>query len=209
MQNKIIDKKIFEYLALNQKNIAIMAAAVLVTFSIFFFIIYSPKSHSVRNLKKQYEELDSGIREIESLCQGKSLDETFAMFDKESKELDAKFPSSEETTLKLLSSYAEKAGVNVTSLSPEGIKVSSQESGISGLTLMGLGITIDLKGTYMTVGEYINILEGNFQTYVKINSLSMTKEKSEDKTNPEIRAHLVLTAYMLRQEDRSQGWEEN
>ena len=202
MQNKIIDKKIFEYLALNQKNIAIMAATVLVTFLIFFFVIYSPKSRSVRNLKNQYDSLDKDIREIEGLSSGKTLDEALAMFDKESKELDAKFPSNEETTIKLLTSYASKAGIDITSLSPESIKTSNIQGNIPGYSLMELSITMDLKGDYKSIGEYLNMLEKEFPTYVKINSISMAKEKSGDKTSPELRSHIALTMYMLYGESR-------
>ena len=115
------------------------------------------------------------------------------------KVLEEKLPPSEETTLKEISSFANRLGIDVISLTPHGIKKSSIRGDMPDYECMELSITMDLRCTYKTLGEYLGLLQEEFPTVVRIKNISMSKEKSGDKTDSALRAHLVLIMYMLHE----------
>ena len=127
------------------------------------------------------------------------LDASLPLLDKKLKVLEEKLPPSEETTLKEISSFANTSGIDVISLTPHVIKKSPIQGNIPGYECMELSITMDLRRTYKTLGEYLRLLQEEFPTVVRIKNITMAKEKSADKTDSTLRARLVLTMYMLHE----------
>ncbi len=198
MRSNRINRKFLEYIAINQKNIGIMLSVVIVAFFIFWFFIYSPKRRQMKKIEFEYKTIRKDIKKIEAIAGGEEkLDISLEMLDKKLKMLEEKLPQSEEITFKELSGFANRSGIEVVSLTPKGITESSIQGNIPGYKCMELSIGMDLRCTYKTLGEYLRLLQEDFPTLVRIKSISMSKEKPGDKTDPALRAHLVLTMYML------------
>ncbi len=199
MQNKIINRKFLELLIINQKNIMIMLVSIIATFFVFWFFVYSPKRKQTKEIKSEYEAMKKDIKEIESMAGGGMLDASLPLLDKKLKVLEKKLPPSEETTLKEIASFANRSGIDVISLTPHAIKKSPMQGDIPGYECMELSIMMDLRCTYKTLGEYLRLLQEEFPTVVRIKNISMSKEKSADKTDSALRARLVLIMYMLHE----------
>lgn len=197
MQNRIIDRKFLEFVIVNQKNIVIMLVSIIATFFVFWFFVYSPKRKQTEKIKSEYEAIKKDIKEIESMAGGGMLDASLASLDKKLKILEEKLPRSEETTLKEISSFANRSGIDVISLMPHSIEKSPIQGDVPGYVCMELSIIMDLRCTYKTLGEYLRLLQEEFPTVVRIKSVSMSKEKPADKADSTLKAHLLLIMYML------------
>jgi len=195
----MINRVLVNSIIRNQKNIAILLTAVISTFIVFWFFIYIPRSNEMGKIIAQYESVENDIKKIESMAGGKGkLDTAMMALDEKLKALEQKLPQSEETTFRELSTYANKLGIDVISITPKDLKQSACQGSIPLYVCMQISVDMRLKGTFKKIGEYVKLLQENFPILLVVKSLDMNKEKPQDKINNTIIAELKLDMYMLQ-----------
>ena len=198
MHSKIINKKIIEFFIVNQKSILIMFGSIFAALFIFWVFIFIPKKERLETIKSDYYAMQAEIDNIEAIAGGadniedaiKKFNETIAM-------LNQKIPTSEEKTVKDLSFSAKQNDIEVTSLSPQPLKISPVQGNIPGLECKELKIDMNLTCTFKNLGKYLFILQNEFPALIRIDRLEIKKAKPEDKNDPSLEVRLILKVYLL------------
>ena len=179
------------------KKIAVSLAIIVFAFLVFVRLIYIPHKRALDVLKGDVQAAEREIAAIKAQAgTGESLEAAIEALRKNLALLENKFPSKEEVVLRELSALAKSAGMEIVSMNPKK-KQMVKEVGhkairIEGYQVEELNIAVDASAGYRGVGEYIRMLKEACPVFIRINSLTMSKEGQSA-----LRVNLVLTAYLL------------
>lgn len=197
------NKKFLEYITVHQKDIVIMLSAIILTFLVFLFFIYSPKKRQMKAIEIKFKDVEKEIEKIESIAGGADkIDVSLSEFNRQLKDIDKKLPKSEETAIKELSAFASKSGIEVISIKQQNIKKGSVQPETADFQYMELPITMDVKCAYRNLGEYLRILQEEFPTLVLIKHVSILKAKPNEETSPGLTARLLVFICMSKPQER-------
>ena len=165
-----------------RKKVLIIAGIVIVACFVFIRLIYLPQGKRFEGLKKELQETNAEISQIKATAgisgQDVSMAKSLDALQKKLKAMDGKFPSKEEMVLREIPNFANRYGVQITTMQPSKKRVvtaiGGEAVGISGYVIEELQVGISAAGNYRNLGEYLRALRETFPTHVKINNLSLS-----------------------------------
>lgn len=180
-----------------QQNILLMSGIILGAILIFWILIYSPRHSQMTKLKAELSTIEKEIENIQKMTGGKdSLDTLIIKCSNKLKEYELKLPDKEEATLRELAVQADKMGIRVMSISPQGKVDSKCQVNIEGCKCKEMKISMQLTTSYRKIGEYLGIVQDKFPSLIKINEIKLKKE-GEERGISKLSVSLNITLYML------------
>ncbi len=191
MQNIEITKR--------QKKIFMFVGIVALTFAVFIIFIYLPTKRHLVQLKDEYFVLQNEINEFnKSIGEGKPLEQAILSLRNRLETLDKKFPEKEEIVLRELSALAENLSIEISSIRPEKKKeikeIENTPIDIKGCIVQEMPISMNLRTSYKTLGEFLKVLKEAFPVFIKIDNVRITK--TADKNSPLLDVSLSLNTYL-------------
>jgi len=174
-----------------QQKIIYISFIVFVFFICFWVFIHGPQSRKLAVLKADLTRTESQITEISRLASGGDLAEAVKALKMSLDNAVGQLPSQDEVVIKNLLAGAKKLRIEVSNVSPAGIK--SIEGGVSGFSISEFPISMRLSCDYRTLGEYLHMLRNNFPVLIKLRQLDI-RGRGEGQMNLEI--NLQLSAYL-------------
>jgi Tfp pilus assembly protein PilO len=186
-------------LSRSQRTIIIVSAVGVVFLIVGIIIFYFPSKKRIKDLKTELDDMNQQIDRIFAIVgKEKSIGEGIQSLEELYKTISARFPQKEERGIRLLSDYARRLNMEVGSLVPASkVPFLDQEAHpvvIDGETCQAELVSMEMRGSYQDLVEYIRELQEDFPTLVTIESLSISKDSAgPDKLN----IRLGLRFYLL------------
>lgn len=184
----------------SQKKITIIGLAILLAFLVFWLFIYLPSKNTVKRIKSELISADNEIGEIEAaISEAKTADEGIRLLKQRYQELNNKFPPGEEDSLRMLSDFAKKLNIEITSIKPGGSKrpfldEDNKNVEIEGKTCQIVSVSIEMSCLYKDLVEYLQTLKESLPAFMSIEKLKISKDKLLTK---KLNITLDLNLYLL------------
>lgn len=164
-----------------QKKIIVIAFLVVLVFSLTWIFIYSPSQKKKGQLKTKLFGIENQIEEIISIIGNfKTATQGRKLLEERLRQLDSKFPQHEEECLRMLSDLARKPYIDIISIRPQAkttfLDTDSQKIEIEGKVCQGIFVTIEMRGSYKDLVNYLTSLEESLPAYITIERLRIKKE---------------------------------
>lgn len=158
-----------------------------------------PIEHRSIKLQQELQEVQSRIRKIESLVEkGQSLKETTVLLEERYRRVSSQFPAQEEESLELLSNFAQQRYLKILSVRAQPKTDFWDEDRrkleIEGKVLQKISVSMEMRGFYKTLINYITAIKEELPAYVMIEKLSLRKE---DSSSMSLDILLEITLYLL------------
>jgi hypothetical protein len=182
------------------KKMLIIIAAATAALVVFMLFVYVPGKNTIARMKAELRETEDKIRDIETLFgKSKTIAETFELLDKRRQELDAKFPQKEEETLRIITDYARKMNIEVTSIKPQAKTAVACDDGrivsVDGRTCQKTFVTIEMKCLYQDLVRYCEVWRRDSPAFVSVEGLKIARARSDKPGLLDVT--LELNLYML------------
>ncbi len=181
-----------------QIRMIVKPAVIIGAFVVFYFFIQSPRQSRLRQLQVEFYGAQAQIEQIEKVvAQGHALEEGIRLFQQNRKYIDAKFPAKEEEGLKGLSDIARSFAMEVFSLksSPKMpfLSQSQEKVEIDGKTCYRVYVSMEMKGNYAQLIQYIMSLKESLPAYISVEKLRVIRDSAgSNKLSIFIDFHLYL-----------------
>ena len=182
-----------EKITKEQKKIIYISAIIIVSFLLFWFLIYKPQSGEFVLIKNQLDQIDSQISDITSITKGEDLAEVVRKMKIKLDNLSAKFPRGEEEVIHSLSEEARRLNIKVRNIVPS--ESEPLDSKVGGYSIAELSISMSLTCEYDQLGEYLNILRSDFPVVVQVIQLEIN---GQGENNPNLNINLNILAYLSK-----------
>ena len=162
-------------------KILIKIALVASAFVLFYFFVQAPRSAKLKYLAAQLRSLQEQIQQIESVvAQGRTLQEGVKLFQQSRKNIDSKFPAKEEEGLKGLSDLEHRFDMEITSFksTPRALFLlpNHEKVEIEGKACHVVYVSVEMKGTYGQLIQYIQSLKESLPAYVSVEKLRIIRD---------------------------------
>jgi len=182
-----------------QKIIFLMAFIVAISISVLWLFIYIPAQNEMREVKEGLSFLKSEIVRIERVAGGeKNLDIAYERFYKRYKDLEERIPTEERSTLSMLSTQADKMGIDVLGIKPGKARKSKIPIEIKGMAVSEMPISMNIRCDYIGLGEYLNVLRKELPTLITVNNISIDRPAKRDAVD--LSVLLNITLFLLVEE---------
>lgn len=187
----------------NQQKIIVASSAAAIAIFIFYIFVYVPAKDSMKKISDELESLELQVSSIlDTIGRGKQIIERLEKLNKELEYYKAKFPLAEEEVLKNLTDEAGRLGIDIVSIKPSRKErwiddTKNAPEKLEGYIVNRLPITIQCKGRYQAVGNYLKILNSDFPALVTLETFNLTADRSK---LPVINCEMSLSIYLLEKE---------
>lgn len=182
------------------KKILIITGICVSIIFLFWAFIYFPANRKLCFLKSELAAIRIEIAQIESRGgkEGRDIAKMVEELQKDFKAAMLKLPDKEEEALRFISTEASKLGIDIVSMQP-GSKRSSLDANNNPMYLEGkqcfeLPISIEIRGLYKSIGEYLRILREVSPALIKIETVRIQKNEN---IAPRLNANLELALCLL------------
>ncbi len=185
---------------LQQKSVMLLTGAIVVAIVVFWFAAYKPKQKLMQSLKTELSAAQREINTVQELIAFKGdINQAVNYFNKRIRELEDKLPDQEETTLRELARKAVKMDLEVISVNPQEPVKTELPVDVPGCVCEELVINMVIRGHYKDVGDYIGLLEGEFQSLITLQKIELTKieAKTDKKDKKEEDTRLIVTMQIV------------
>ena len=182
-----------------QKRIVLISTAAILTFFIFWFLLYTPIKGGVGRLKKDLTDIDSQIKQIEKVVdRHRTIDEEMKSLEERYAQISSKFPSKEEEALGMLSDFARKLDLSVLSVRSQPkmpfVDADKQKAEIDGKTCQKFLVTLEIKGSYKDFLAYLETIKELLPAYLTVERLQISKDLSG---SPGLNINVDFNLYLL------------
>jgi len=185
---------IIRNLTKEQRKIIYIALIVSIFFLLLIILVYLPQAKRLSSLKKKIAETETQIDQIMSVAKGRDLATVAKELRENLTKTVSKFPKGEDIVVAKLTDAAEdQVKLIVQDVTP-GARQAIPEK-VLGLNIDELTLTMSFSGEYRAIGEFLDILRGDFPVYIRVRSIEITG-KGEGKTL--LDCTLQLSAYLRR-----------
>jgi len=186
-------------LTLVQKRLFAVAGAAVVVFLWFIFFVYIPGSNAVKMMQIELVNAERQIKEIEeSVGKDKSLNEGVRLLQERYQELDSKFPSREERSLKILSLLARNFDIRIVSINPapksDLLDDDNRPVAIGQRTCRVMAVSLDIYCSYKDLVQYLQALQESSPALITFERIKITKDRLGTK---KLNITLDLNLYLL------------
>jgi len=166
-----------------QKKIILEVVVALAAFLLFLLFAYLPSRKTVKTMTSELEDAERQIQQIEAMLgSARSMDEGIQLLNKRFQQLDSKFSSGEEDSVRLLSEMARKLNVELISIKPQPKAVFLDENNqaitIRGKPCQRMLISLDMRCSYKDLVRYLRYLRDSYPMLVGIERLRIAKDQS-------------------------------
>ena len=181
-----------------QKRLFIFIVAVAVAVWVFLYYLYLPENDRLKKLKEEYGAAQDQISEYKkSIGDDKAIEKIITSLKKRLAELDNRIPDKEEMILREFSDFADKSGIELVYIRPDKKTASSEDAeSIKGCIVQKMGLSVNLKTSYRSLGRFLKTLRDDFPVPLKIESVHMNRgglhdSKSKPATKLDVNLQLV------------------
>lgn len=165
----------------SQKKMTIVAVLVMAVFLVLWAMAYLPAKARFKSIKLELASVEAQIADIESVAQGaRSLDEGIVIVETKFNRLKDRFPSAEEETFKMISNFAQKLNVHLTSIRPSPKKSlldeNQAEIKVMGKTCSTIFVAISAKCRAGELVKYLEMLDRNLPAFTTIERLQVSRD---------------------------------
>lgn len=184
----------------NQKKIIIAALIAVVTFLIFWSMIYLPSKKRVSQLKAELAAKEEEIADIQMMAgQDGSLEQRMTLLKERLLKLEEKFPAQEEEALQKISDFARQLKITLISIKPsqrEAVILSGREPlAIDQRVCQSISVVADMRCTYAELVEYMKLLRDELPALAIVENLELSRDNA---TQPgALRVKLGFKIYLL------------
>ena len=196
MPNIVITKR--------QKKILLAVGIVTVALVFFVIFIYIPMKKRLIESKDKLYAVEADIQKIREIAgEGTSVEGAISALKHKLEDLDEKFPEKEEVILRELSGLASRLDIEVVSTKPQKKRCINEIKGIpisiSACVVQEMPISMSLKATYKSLGDFIKALTEDFVIFVAVDNVRM--DKPIDNAQRLLNIELELHAYLMTPSD--------
>lgn len=187
----------------SEQKALLSASIMVVVFVLLWIFIYIPRYSHLSHLKFEFKETEHRIQQIEKVFSAqKDISEGIAQLKKQSQQINAKFPSKEEESLKMFSDFARKMNIEVTSVESQHkipfLNQNQQKVQIDGQTCQSVFVSIDMKGSYKDFVRYLEVLKSALPAYVNFEKVQIRKNAEAATSGAQIlNIRLELNLFLL------------
>lgn len=182
-----------------QKKILIIMGIVILAFIVFIVFIYLPLRRESIRIRKEYHAIEAEVNQIKKTAgQGKSLEESIVMLRKKLDAMNAKLPEKEEVVIRELSNALTNLGIEVVSIKPQRKAPLAEGGGIRGASVQEMPISISLKTSYKTLGEFFRLVREDLPVFLRADTVRMSKAPGKDTNLLTVDVH--LNSYLVSSE---------
>jgi len=186
-------------LSRNQKKIFIISSVAGSLFILAVLLFYLPALKNISNLKRDLTDAQRQIQEINAMIgTAKTMGEGIIALKEKADFLNKKFPDKEEGSIRLLSEYARKLGIELVSISPGNktgiLNDSGKQITIEGRIYQKLPIYLELDCSYKDLLLYLEALREQLPAFISIESLEISKDTG---ATVKVKAAINLELYLL------------
>ena len=179
-----------------QQKMVFASGIILLGAVILWLGLYRPTQLKVFILKAKLNNIERQLQEIQALTVDFSDKEAgIRELQKRSQKLDQQFLSNEEAGYKIISDLASKHGIEIVSFQPEAkadyLDGNGNRMVVDGKSCSKVPISLELKGNYKDLVDYIETLEHPSAFFATLESVKITK------TEFRVDAILNITLYLL------------
>jgi len=185
-----------------QKKIIIAASVIAAALLFVWLFVYMPTANKVASIKMELAGINEQITHIESMAEeGKSIGEAIEELQEEFKRMEDRFPEKEEEALQAVSGFARRLGMEVISIKPQPKRSFRDEDDkaveFEDRICQRVFVTVQMKGSYKQLVEYIDMLRRSLPAFVCIESLNVGRDESIKTETPRLEVQLGFNLYLL------------
>ena len=173
----------------------IAAVFVVCVFCAVWFLVYRPTKKRVGELKKELEDVEAKIKQIEGMIDpGKKMGEGIRLLEEKYARLASKFPSKEEEAVTALFALASKVNIEISSITSQARHPCAQKVSVEGKSCYEIPIALRANGTYKGLVNYIEVLQESLPAFVIFEGLTIGKSTAG---TSQLVIDLTITIYLL------------
>ncbi|MFH1354973.1 MAG: hypothetical protein ABIH19_02360 [Candidatus Omnitrophota bacterium] len=177
-----------------QKKILYIAAGIFVFLVCFWVFVYAPQSRKLALVKAELKSVETQIKEINALIQGRELAEAAEDFNRQFAKVSNFLVSQDQDVISYLSEQARESKIEVSNITPGGRKPLNRQ--VVGYDIEELPISMNLFCEYKQLGEFLDLLRRSYLVLVSLRELNI-KGRGEGRYFLDV--GLKLSAYLAKQ----------
>ena len=186
----------------NRKMVVSVISGILVFF-VLFLVVLSPTRKELADKKKKWREIEVQLKESRGKIDNFKVDK--AGLEAKVEELRRRLPKKSSTSaiLEELTKKGKQLNIDFVSISPQPEEPVQQVQQLlaDAFKLKLLPISIEMKATYKSLGEYLGEIENLESSFATVNEFQVTKD---DRIFPKLMVNMRIYTYALEEAESGQ-----